>query len=238
MSAAPADVIRWGSERARTGAWQGDLTTAFLFPMSQGSPPSPEFLRRCLDQLAECGYRRVVTGALTPHEQGVFFDMGFEVREQLRLLTLDLRHGLPPLPPGLPVRRVGPKRRTEVLAVDAMAFEPFWQLDDSGLREAMVATPRRRLRAAVDGRRTVVGYAVCGLADRRGFVQRLAVRPGCRGQGTGRRLLLDGLHWMARRGAVTVAVNTQMTNEQACRLYRRVGFRDAPAGLSVLAASL
>jgi hypothetical protein len=41
---------------------------------------------------------------------------------------------------------------------------------------------------------------------------------------------------MLRAGEI--AVNTQLGNDAALALYRSVGFRDDPAGLSVLSAAL
>lgn len=72
----------------------------------------------------------------------------------------------------------------------------------------------------------------------RGYVQRLAVHPDAQGQGLGRRLLLDGLHWMQRGGAWVASVNTQFDNSPALALYESVGFREEDFGLSVLAATL
>ena len=84
----------------------------------------------------------------------------------------------------------------------------------------------------------MVGYAICGASGGRGFVQRLAVLPEAQGHGVGKRLLLDGLHWLRGLNAGHIAVNTQIGNDAALALYRQVGFRDDPAGLSVLSAPL
>jgi dTDP-4-amino-4,6-dideoxy-D-galactose acyltransferase len=111
-------------------------------------------------------------------------------------------------------------------------------LDRAGLRDALGATQQRHLRVVLSVKRKVVGYAICGASDRRGFVQRLAVLPEAQGQGIGKRLLLDGLYWLRGLNAQHIVVNTQMGNEAALALYRRVGFREDPAGLSVLAAGL
>jgi ribosomal protein S18 acetylase RimI-like enzyme len=145
---------------------------------------------------------------------------------------------LPPLPPGPGLRRAGPLRRRGVLEVDATAFTPFWRLDRAGLREALRATEHRRLRVVLGAGHRVVGYAICGASGGRGFVQRLAVLPEAQGRGVGKRLLLDGLHWLRTLRAAEIAVNTQLGNDAALALYRRVGFRDDPAGLSVLSAAL
>ena len=72
----------------------------------------------------------------------------------------------------------------------------------------------RRSRAA---RR--LGYGLFGRAGTDGYVQRLAVHPEAQGDGLGRALLVDGLHWLRRRGAVHAYVNTQSDNDRAYALY-------------------
>ena len=136
-----------------------------------------------------------------------------------------------------------------MLAIDAAAFSPFWRLDDAGLEEALTATPASRFRVAVDRHAggadaatddelvdgdAILGYAICGRAGRRGFVQRLAVDPARHGSGVGRALVLDGLGWLRRRGVDRVVVNTQEANRRALELYERLGFRRQPGGLAVL----
>jgi ribosomal protein S18 acetylase RimI-like enzyme len=197
--------------------------------------PSAAFIQRCLDILGERGFVRVVTSALSPLEQSGFFAAGFQVAEELHLLARDL-DGLPRRP-DIGVIRVSPDARPQVLAVDRAAFSPFWQLDERSLAEALAATPRTRFRAVPhDGR--LVGYAINGRSGARGFVQRLAVLPEVQRQGIGRALLLDGLHWMRRRGVRRAVVNTQVGNDAALSLYHDAGFREEPAGLSVMEAGL
>jgi ribosomal protein S18 acetylase RimI-like enzyme len=231
-------MIRWGKECARTGPWPADGSVAFLVPVPDGARASAEFVRRCLGLLAEQGFQRVVTAALPPDEQRGFLEAGFDVHEHLHLLVLDADMALPPVPPGPALHRAGWRRRQGLLDVDQSSFAPFWRLDRAGLRDALGATQQRRLRVVLGMRRKVVGYAICGASERRGFVQRLAVLPEAQGQGLGKRLLLDGLHWLRSQDARRIVVNTQAGNEAALALYRKVGFRDDPAGLSVLGAGL
>lgn len=238
MSAASADVLRWGQERARAGRWRGDVDVAILNPVPNAPLPSPEFLQRCLETLAARGFQRVVTGALSPLEQAGFLAAGFDVEERLHLLGLDLASPLPPVPPGYPLRRVRRGGRANVLVVDEAAFPPFWQLDGTGLVDALRATPTVRFRVALDPERVAAGYAICGRSGLRGFVQRLAVHPDHQRAGTGRRLLLDGLRWMQRRGAARAVVNTQVGNSAALTLYLQIGFEEERVGLSVLSAGL
>jgi ribosomal protein S18 acetylase RimI-like enzyme len=238
VSTASADVISWGRERARTGCWRGDGEVALINPVPNAPLPSAEFLRRCLETLAARGYRRVVTGALSPHEQAGFLAAGFGVEEHLHLLGIDLAGQLAPVPLGYPLRRVRRRRRDEVLAVDQAAFPDFWQFDAGGLADALQATPAVRFRAAMEPGGAIAGYAICGQSAGRGFVQRLAVDPAYQRAGTGRRLLLDGLAWMRRRGVARAVVNTQVGNQAALALYVQIGFEEEPLGLSVLSAGL
>lgn len=192
--------------------------------------------------VAGLGYRRVVTGALSPSEQTPFRAAGFTLSEELYLLAHDLRT-LPaavPLAGGVVLRRAGRADRDVVLDVDHRAFEPFWRLDEAGLDEALAATPHSRFRAAVlpSGPERVVGYAICGRAGRRGYLQRLAVDPTQHRGGIGSALVADALRWLKRWRAERAMVNTQIRNESALALYEHLGFRRQPVGLAVLAAEL
>jgi ribosomal protein S18 acetylase RimI-like enzyme len=191
-----------------------------------------------MQHLASQGYERVVTGALAPEEQAGFLEAGFSVYEHLHLLLLDPSRGVAPVPPGPGLRRAGPRRRRQLLEVDRAAFSASWRLDAIGLRQALEATSQHRLRVVLWPRRKVGGYVICGASGRRGFVQRLAVAPEAQGHGLGKRLLLDGVHWLCDMGVAEVAVNTQEGNRAALALYRSAGFRDDPVGLGVLAAPL
>lgn len=205
-------------------------------------------VRECLDALARQGRRLAVTGALAPSEQNGFLAAGFRVREHLHLLVHDLAH-LRALAERSAQRAVRPRLRrarrgdrAAVLAVDAAAFDDFWRLDDPGLDEAQAATPVSRLRVAetatAGGAFGVAGYAVCGRAGPRGYLQRLAVLPSAQRAGVGTALVIDGLSWMRRRGAQRAAVNTQEGNASALALYEHLGFERQAEGLAVLAYDL
>jgi ribosomal protein S18 acetylase RimI-like enzyme len=229
------DLVRWGADRLRVGPWRGDTQIAYVAPLADGAPAAVDAVRRCCSVLAERGYRRAITAALGPAESRGFIEAGFEVRERLHLLALEL-HDVPSVP-GSHLRRGRRQDRTAALAVDARSFDGFWRLDDAGFEEALAATPSSRFRVAtIDD--DVVGYAVSGRAGSRGFLQRLAVDPDQQRHGLGRALALDGLHWMKRRGVDRVMVNTQEHNDGALALYRHLGFRLQPGGLAVLQITL
>lgn len=232
------EVLASGSERLRAGTWRADERVAYLALVPDAPAPSTPFLRRCLNELSGQGFSSVVTAALDPVESQPFVALGFQEHERLRLLTHDLTD-LPSAPTAPPARRVRNEDWTQVLAVDAASFPPFWQLDRAGLQQAVAATRAARFRVlAPGGSRLAVGYAITGRAGRSGYVQRLAVHPDHQGHGLGRALALDGLHWLRRRRVRSAVVNTQQGNEIALSFYRHLGFRAAPSDLVVFRRDL
>lgn len=227
------DMLRWPGGWARLGAWHGRSDVAYLAVGAQ-RPPSPALVDQWLCTLRGRGYARVVTNALAPAETLPFVDAGFSVEERLHLLHHDLT-GLGE--PSLPGRRARIADRGGILAVDRRAFPPFWRLDEAGFEQAVTATPSARTRV-IDAEGAVVAYAVTGRAERRGYLQRVAVDPDRQGRGLGRALVLDALRWLRRYRARSAVVNTQLDNEVALDLYRSCGFREQPSGLCVMGRAL
>lgn len=227
------DMLRWPGGWARLGAWHGRSDVAYLAVGAQ-RPPSQALVDQWLCTLRGRGYARVVTNALAPAETLPFVDAGFSVQERLHLL----HHDLDDVPePGVPTRRSRAADRPAILAVDERAFPPFWRLDEAGFEQAVLATPAARTRV-IEVNGEIVAYAVTGRADRRGYLQRVAVDPDRHGRGLGRALVLDALRWLRRHRARDAVVNTQLDNEVALGLYRSCGFREQPSGLCVMGRAL
>ncbi len=166
-------------------------------------------MARALDELTGTDYRAALTVALPAADHRPFLDCGFEVHERLHLLVRSLDR-LPSLEPCFAdLQRARHRHLPAVLAIDAAAFPPFWQLDGPGLDDAMGATPTARLRVAAGPGGPLVGYAITGRAGPRGYLQRLAVAPPAQRRGVGAALVVDGLRWLRRWGAKEVLVNTQ-----------------------------
>lgn len=228
------DLVRLGDDRLRIGPWRGSRDVAYVAPIPEGHAPTSNAVRRLLDVLVGRGYREVVTAALRQNDAQVFLRAGFTIREHLHLLTHDLEH----LPEAgrVRLRRARHSDRADVLELDNKAFQPFWQLDNEGLDEAINATRNARFRVA--GGSPVIGYAVSGRSGRHGYLQRLAVAPDHQGRGVGSALVVDALSWMRKWGVTQASVNTQEDNAGALRLYEHLGFRRQVPGLAVLKATL
>lgn len=226
-------TIAWGAERFRFGPWQADGRVAYLAGFS--AHPTVAAIDAALERLRVEGYRSVVTSAMHPEEIPGFLAAGFTRRE--RLVVLQRAISRREEPPRLSVRRCGIGEIDQVLRVDHAAFSSPWQLDGAGIREALRATPRARIRVS-DGPSGIAGYAICGKAGRTGYLQRLAVDPPSWGQGVARALIADALRWLSRNRARGVLVNTQESNQRAIELYRDLGFQDDRTHLMVLEREL
>ena len=227
--------IRFRGGVARVAAWHGRPEIASLALQCRGAPP-PAAVEHLIEELRAAGYREVITNALAPGPCLPLVDAGFEIRGRLHLLSHDFTSPAASVGPTRRTRRSTAADRAEILDVDAAAFDEFWRLDDLGLDQAARATPRSHLR--VTRGESIAGYGLFGRADRTGYVQRLAIRPGSQREGLGLALLTDGLRWMRARGARSAFVNTQADNDRALQLYEQVGFRRLPVGLCVLGRDL
>jgi len=216
-----------GWVRTREGTDPGTVHLTVIDP----SAVTAAAARQCCEHLARAGYHLAITNAMGPRDAEALLGAGFAVRERLDLLARSLDAVPAPTGRSHRARRLGP-----IVALDQLAFAERG-FDRAALLDARDATPAARLR--VCGRPAEpTGYAITGVAGWRAYVQRLAVDPDARRQGTARTLLFDGLHWARRRGARTAVVNTHADNTPARALYESAGFVALPDGLHVLERAL
>lgn len=220
-----------GVRIVRKGALEhGQSSCVQVIPMRQLDRGDVERLLDHFDTTNEL----LVTSALAERERTVFLDVGFVEREALHLL----RHNLGELP--LTSNSAGIKLRTgrrtdlsSVLSIDHRSFDGFWTMDRDSLNAARKATPVHRYTVATLKSR-VVGYAITGKSGRHTFLQRLGVDPGQRRMGIGSVLVEDALRWARDSGGSSMLVNTQDQNDQALKLYQRLGFHLEEEKLKVL----
>jgi ribosomal-protein-alanine N-acetyltransferase len=75
-------------------------------------------------------------------------------------------------------------------------------------------------------RRRLVGFVISRIAAGEAEILSVVVVAAERARGLGRRLLEWHLRRLAGQGCRTVFLEVDETNEPACRLYRRLGFRE------------
>lgn len=223
-------MVTLGRDRVQMGSWKSQPNVANLIPFPAGESLPLEAVRKTAIEAQSRGYEAAYTAALTPTQAEPFFAAGFELHEELHLLRRQLTGDV-----GVDRGTTRRARRTdwdEVLELDSLAFEQFWQFDRNALTDAIRATPRHRFHVIKSV--PVSGYHVTGLAGTNAYVQRVAVHPDAHRQGYGTTLVNDSLRWSWRCGATLSQVNTQITNHAAVALYERCGFSLAPFRLHVL----
>lgn len=211
----------------RVQQWSFQPRTAQLVMYQQRRLPSAADLQRWSHELADLGYTRLRTTAVTGHAVPRLESVGFTVLQELALLE----HTAPreaagrtgPTRGGSPVtRRLLVAERRRASDIDTAAFGNEWSLDDTAIHDVCCATPRHRGRVAGD---PFAAFAITGRDGRQGFLQRLAVHPDAQRRGLGTALVLDSLRWAARWRVERVLVNTPTDNDGALSLYEGVGFR-------------
>jgi ribosomal protein S18 acetylase RimI-like enzyme len=213
-------------------------TWAVVLPQSSSDPLTGPFIASATGVARQLfgSHVRVLSPALTAEESVAFSSAGYRVRSNLHLLILDLEHTPTPERRRAPATTISTYRRHDeaaVLRTDLLAFGSGAEMDRHELASAFLATPRSRLRVArING--VVAGFALFGRADRRGYLQRLAVHPDAQGRGIARLLITDGLRWCRLRRVQRVVVNTEHGNDRALGLYRSFGFTLSATGLQIM----
>jgi ribosomal-protein-alanine N-acetyltransferase len=230
---AHARVLVADGSLARVRPWPDEPGVVHLVTVDHHAPPSLAALQGWMEQLSERGVHTVRTGALGPTARVWYLESGFVVRQELALLSHDLRdlRGLPSAP-RVSLRRQRQGELERLSALDRRAFGRMWGLDVGGVVDALGATPSHRLRIA--GSAWPIGYAVSGRAGATSYLQRLAVDPAQQGRGIGRALAIDSLRWARRHRSTNVMVNTHVGNDVALSLYRSLGFTELSYRLMVL----
>jgi len=208
--------------RARIGTWPYRPDIAHLVLLDHQMVPSDADVRSWIDAARRSGAGAIRTGALFPNSVGPFLAAGFERIDELALLERPL-HGYHRRRREQRVRTLRRWQLDAAVRIDVRAFGPTWGNDRAALSDIMHATPFAHARSITVGR-TIVGFAMSGVAGEVGYLQRLAVDPARQRHGAGAQLVDDSLAWMLRRGASTAMVNTASDNDAALALYDAFGF--------------
>lgn len=225
-------VLRGDDVSCRVQQWSFQPTTAQLVMYQQRRLPSANDLQRWSTELAELGFTRMRTTAVTGGAIPLLESVGFTVLQELVLLEHHTIRSAQQqvVDPRIPSRRLLVAERPRTSLIDQAAFGPEWSLDDIAIHDVCTATPRHRARAIGD---PLTAYAITGRDGKQGFLQRLAVEPSSHRQGLGLALVLDSLAYLSRWRVTRTLVNTPVDNDGALALYARVGFRPLAERLRV-----
>ncbi len=131
------------------------------------------------------------------------------------------------------IRPARPTDADAVLEINALAFGPFWQYDDSVVL-GWLLTSDRSVLAEVDGRPAAFSITTTGLSGSYAHLIRVATAPSYQGQGIGRQLVTDAIHFARGVKAPGLALNTQASNRISRSLYESLGFRQTGHALAVM----
>ncbi|MFO8035017.1 MAG: GNAT family N-acetyltransferase [Anaerolineales bacterium] len=127
----------------------------------------------------------------------------------------------PPGPPGITIRWMKEKDLEDVYAIDQAAFASMWWISPEEFKAAFLAGDVATV--AVAGKK-IVGYQISTANIQGAELVRVAVHPEHQGIGVGASLLNHLLQAVTSWGNLKITVNTQKTNAQSIRLYKKFGF--------------
>lgn len=228
MNTKPSEIIQSGGQHFRISIWRSGSNAALITPLTAFELLESAAINVGIQKVQELGYQTLYTSALHDHETAGFYKSGFTLKEQLYMLQRPINALSATVEEEIKIKKPTFEELLQVSELDSLCFDDFWTMTREGLLEAENATSRARFRVAVrGGKRTpevIVGYAITGLGDKRGYLQRLAVHPDHQQQSIGKQLLADSLGWLRFWRANEILVNTQMKNDQALSFYIKTGF--------------
>lgn len=155
--------------------------------------------------------------------------------EEDKVITYAYTNPQAPPPNGVPatIRPARTSDADEILRINALAFGPFWQYDDSVVL-GWVLSSDQAVVAEVGGRMAGFSVTTLGLSGNYAHLIRVATDPAFRRRGIGRQLVVDAIQYSRDASAPGLALNTQASNRVSRALYESLGFRQTGHVLSAM----
>lgn len=238
METKSPEIIQAGSQHIRISPWKTHDSSALLTPLTAFEPIKSETIQAGIEKSRSTGYKTLYTSALVESETVAFVNLGFRLKEQLHVLERTTAAAETTAKEKVRMKKPSEADLIEVAGLDKLCFDDFWTMDVNALLEAESATSRSRFRVATtktaNQHERIVGYAITGLGNKKGYLQRLAVHPEFQGRGIGQLLVADGLEWLRFWRSNQIFVNTQITNHNALNFYLKMGFTLLHEKLNIL----
>ena len=98
-----------------------------------------------------------------------------------------------------------------------------WNDPHRDIQRKLCVPPQMFLVACSDGR--IVATVMAGYDGHRGWINYLAVEPGMRHTGLGRRLMAEAEKRLRAAGCPKINLQVRSNNAEAIEFYKRIGFR-------------
>ena len=121
------------------------------------------------------------------------------------------------------ISRFSEEHLTAVLEIERSSFPDPWS---EGMFREELKDDGRRMPLVITDESAVAGYGIGWLVLDEFHLGNLAIRPGQRGRGLGRRLLSEMLERAAAGGCRMATLEVRASNETAKELYHSFGFKE------------
>lgn len=228
METRSAEIIQAGTQHIRISPWRAEDRSALITPLNVFERTESEIIESAVSRARELGYVKLFTSALLDNDTPRFVEYGFQLKEQLHILRRNTESPSINYKIRIRSKKPSPTDLDAVVKLDQLCFDSYWTMNKQGLLEAESATSRARFRIAqlkgANGSPEIVGYALTGSGNKKGYLQRLAVHPDFQGHGIGQQLVADGIEWLRFWRVNEMYVNTQIKNENALSFYLKMKF--------------
>ncbi|KXK13413.1 MAG: putative acetyltransferase [Chloroflexi bacterium OLB14] len=175
---------------------------------------------------------QISTIILKPWFQNILLQSGFEQKQNIVLLKLQVNHIKTRITPNTKIRRMTEADLHNIADIDAQAFGDFWKNTFDSLRLAYLQSFHATVAEDESGK--VVAYQISTGSRFGAHLARLGVHPEAQNRGIASALVNELIQTLSMKHHGTLSVNTQDDNLASMSLYKKIGFIQTGEQLPVL----